>query len=548
MRVGGSTVTVHVNVGLLARRHPRLESIRTAAARKLKIPLEQIDGKLEGRLAKAVEHLANQYYDQHATSLQKIHDLRSGLSDVYDGVLKGEFADPNSVSKMFADLEAELGKLKSPREFFASLSPTDLGPAEGLHPDIDPGAPPPPRRPGDGSGGEGPTGPVRRPLGDGDPLAGTGDALMTLDGPSRDGVRNARDVAAEQLQRVISAETEGGRARAVEGLGKAMREAGSSEAEIDPAVKGAIELGDTKNRRQAQTGQARQAEAVAKLRDERAVADRRQSKIESLERMEAALRAKDLHFPADQVAERRRNLEAAPTRGGAIGWARRLSAMVDSSPFLRELAANGGIDQLQRFWVDYHTRRRSDSPEAFEAYVRRRIGTEGVGKAGEVQASFLMGKRFMFMKGPEGDVNIPGTDLVAIENATGDLWIVDNKALAGQEIGSVTALLQNIVQNIAADIADFERNPNLHAPDVPPKVTAGIGRLKAAHQEILDDPDIKAHLADPANNGKVKSPEIQAKITAILDKHRIRRVVTTEGGNAMKLRDDIAAALDLEDI
>jgi hypothetical protein len=345
---------------------------------------------------------------------------------------------------------------------------------------------------------------------------------------------------------VISAETEGGRARAVDGLRKAMRDAGSTDAEIDAAVKGAIELGDTKNRRQAQTGQARQIDAVARLSEADPVADGRRAKIERLRDVENAYRANGETLFADKVARRRQALEAAVDRGVET-WAQRLASMVDSSPFLRELAANGGVDQLRRFWVDYHTNRRSDSPEAFEAYVRRRIATEGVGKAGEVQASFLMGKRFMFLKGPEGDVNIRGTDLVAVEESTGDVWLVDNKAVAGQQVGRVPALLENIVKNIEDDVKAFEKTAGKNGV-TPTQVQAGIGRLKAAHQEILDDPDIRAHLADPANKGKVKSPEIQAKITGILDKHRIRRVVTTEGGNAMKLRDDIAAALELEDL
>jgi hypothetical protein len=162
------------------------------------------------------------------------------------------------------------------------------------------------------------------------------------------------------------------------------------------------------------------------------------------------------------------------------------------------------------------------------------------GHLGEYSAAFDLGNVLIFLKGPKEDVTTPGTDLVAIDPATGEVLLIDNKAVKAKLLSKVTALMRNIAKNLADDVAEFQRGAA--GKEMAPAVEAVLRRLERASRKISD-------LAAGKSKEALESAEMQAEIAEILKEHGVRRVVTNAGGKLDALSSKLdAAGIELENL
>jgi hypothetical protein len=199
------------------------------------------------------------------------------------------------------------------------------------------------------------------------------------------------------------------------------------------------------------------------------------------------------------------------------------ATLADGQTKLRDLAGDNP-QQLRDYWDDWNAGRASGKVKSdnFADYVKvRQRGVRGA--VGEVTEAAQRGPREVLVKAPKANVNEPGTDLISYDPQGDRVKLIDNKAVKAEAtVGTVSALEQNLPQNLAQDIPQIDAYAS--QPGVPPEVKDTVlPRLRAAKA------DIDAYVA--ANPGKnLKSAEVQKEFANILDKHRIDRVVTTSAG------------------
>jgi hypothetical protein len=178
------------------------------------------------------------------------------------------------------------------------------------------------------------------------------------------------------------------------------------------------------------------------------------------------------------------------------------------------------------------------SRSALRRYIRQRMVTHIKGLAGEFTTAFDLGDRMIFLKGPDYDVTIPGTDLVGVTK-DGRVWLIDNKALTAKELDSVSSLTRNLPKNIGDDAAAFNDKFGMGRD---PHIGDSVSRLSKATKEIRD-------VTKGLDQKAVASKAIQDKITKICNDNGIDRVVTNAGGSIEGLSQGLEkAGIRFEDL
>lgn len=290
----------------------------------------------------------------------------------------------------------------------------------------------------------------------------------------RKAMRKAADLAPHELWRAVSSETEMGQQRNIEALKARAKAQGMSPKEI-----AALE------------------EAVKQFSLERARSQRLPGTAEAVDRAEGL---KKLPPNLRKLVEGDRQLELLAS---------------DNPEALQDLFAASG----------------AKSRSALRAYIRRRMVAHIRGMYGEFTAAFQLGDRLVLLKGPDYNVTLPGTDLVGVTR-NGRVWLIDNKALSVEDLGSVTALMKNLPENIANDTKDFKGEFGM-AKD--PIIGDAVARLDKATKEIQK-------ITNGMTKEEVASPEVQQKIAGILKDNRIDRVITNAGGSVTGLTENLRQA------
>ncbi|WP_165226769.1 hypothetical protein [Aquisphaera insulae] len=227
-------------------------------------------------------------------------------------------------------------------------------------------------------------------------------------------------------------------------------------------------------------------------------------------------RLNDPKVAADLTAELAAEIKKLPDR---------LRGAVQRSRALRDLF-HTNREQLLEYWSKY-----SEKPRryGFGLYVWFNM-FHVKGQIGEYGAAFDLGNVVIFLKGPEGRVTQRGTDLVGIDRFTGELLLIDNKALRARIVDKVSALIKNIARNMGDDLADFRQR--LVGREVPPRVQEVLNNLARANEKI------ERLLSEPGRDPD--GEQTRQEIANILEDNHIRRMVTPAGGQSV----DVAAALD----
>lgn len=290
----------------------------------------------------------------------------------------------------------------------------------------------------------------------------------------RKAMRKAADLAPGELWRAIASETEGGQKRNIEALKSRCKARGMTDKQI-----AALE------------------EAVKQFSLERARSQRLPGTAEAVDRAEG--------------------LKKLPPK---------LRKLVKGDRQL-ELLAGDNPEALE----DLFNASGAKSRSALRAYIRRRMVAHIRGMTGEFTAAFQLGDRMVLLKAPDYNVTLPGTDLVGVTK-DGRVWLIDNKALSEEELGSVTALMKNLPENIADDTAAFKGEFGM-AKD--PVIGDAVRRMDKATKEI------RALVKDMTKE-EVAKPEIQRKIGQILENNKIDRVITNAGGEVTGLSENLRKA------
>jgi hypothetical protein len=294
-------------------------------------------------------------------------------------------------------------------------------------------------------------------------------------------VRKAAKLAPKELWRAVASETEVGQQKLISAL-KAKIGPRMSDAELENLAKAVSDMSLARARAQREAGT-----------------------------LEASLRAK-----------------------GVAGLRSDVRAIVEGNRTLELLAAENP-DELHGL---YDRWRASDSPQTrsgFQGYVRREMVSFYSGMHGEFTAAFTLGKfhkgDIVFLKIPDLEPRVPGTDLVAVYK--GDrVWMIDNKAFSQSLVDKVSSLTGSFPKNISDDAADFARNPKLGRRG-DPVIGDAVARLQKASKEIN-------RLTKGMDNNEIATPTVQKRINKICRDSRIERVVTNAGGEVT----DISDALD----
>jgi hypothetical protein len=124
----------------------------------------------------------------------------------------------------------------------------------------------------------------------------------------------------------------------------------------------------------------------------------------------------------------------------------------------------------------------------FRGYVRHEMVTFGRAVPAEYTAAFSLSSVEQFLKGPDANPRLRGTDLVGV-TADDWLWLVDDKSQRTPSVSSVSALTDNLAENLGRDAADFRAAiADLKAKDpsfaADPKIVYAIQRMEQAAEAI----------------------------------------------------------------
>lgn len=212
----------------------------------------------------------------------------------------------------------------------------------------------------------------------------------------------------------------------------------------------------------------------------------------------------------------------------------RLQQLIAGDRYLELLAAENPKQLLEMF-----EKSGAKSKRSLRARVRHLMVTHVRGLLGEFTAAFALGDEgIVLLKAPDDNVTIPGTDLVGVTQG-GRIWLIDNKALSGDEVESVTSLTSNISKNIADDAeniaADLTKAAQKTGTPTDPLVEAAVLRLERAKKAIQK-------VTQGMSPKEVSAPAIQRRITEICARNKIDRVVTNAGGAVRGLQEALRKA------
>jgi hypothetical protein len=502
------------DIDVIVDRHPKLGSMVSALEKNHGLSRDQAKGFVRKMLAVVLDDFGETYLAEMSTRLDRIASLRDRIVTVYDSVLAGkglpEGMTPATLAGVFARLESEMDGLKSPTLFAKEegMVRADLA-AESLsllNSDL---------------AGRVKTPQVTGRLSFDDAIAGQAKAFSELAADQKAAVARAVDVVPDVVRRAIESEGETGLRASIDQLRDELRRRGFGADLIDTTAKAidTLNLANNREKRRARVedrGPYDPSRPEGRLRTE--AIDRFYDKLNDPEFI------RTLPDPLRDVVN-------DPNQ----------ARLFHDPDLLRQLHSNSGLARLahespamlMEMWVSYSKAKKG----SFGAYVfGRRTRTHIVGLAGEFHAAFQLGDSLTLLKGPDYDVTIHGTDLVAVAHADGTVWLIDNKAWQQASVGAVTALVEKILDSMERDVRDFGRALT-QTPDVDAPLPGALGgqtvrdaaeRLSKATKEIRD------YLANVPKD-KIDTPKVQRKIQGILDEHRIKRVVTNAGGEVTGL-------------
>ncbi|WP_410808992.1 hypothetical protein [Micromonospora sp. 067-2] len=245
----------------------------------------------------------------------------------------------------------------------------------------------------------------------------------------------------------------------------------------------------------------------------------------------------------DEVARLRTavdDLGRARSRGLQMSQARLAEALARiADPDLRRVVEGGDVwltqqlavhnpEALATLWRRFRDRGgRADDGPGFRAYLRHDMVTYGRGVLGEYAAAFSLSSIELFLKGPDANVKVAGTDLVGIGH-DGWVWLIDDKSHRSTSVGGVSALTDNLVTNLRRDAADFrdaiarlQRDDPGFTPD--PRILDAISRMEDAAAEI------------ERINRRGSASTRPARISAALEARRLRLRVTSAAGEVREI-------------
>ncbi|MFF4874631.1 hypothetical protein [Micromonospora sp. NPDC000668] len=234
------------------------------------------------------------------------------------------------------------------------------------------------------------------------------------------------------------------------------------------------------------------------------------------------------------------DLGRARNRGLQVSQARLAEALARiADPELRAVVAGGDVwltqqlalhnpEALATLWRRFRDRGgRADDGPGFRAYLRHDMVTYGRGVLGEYTAAFSLSSIELFLKGPDANVKVAGTDLVGIGH-DGWVWLVDDKSHRATSVGGVSALTDNLVANLRRDAADFrdaitrlQRDDPGFTPD--PRILDAISRMEDAAAEI------------ERINRRGSAATRPARISRALEERRLRLRVTSAAGEVREI-------------
>jgi hypothetical protein len=309
-------------------------------------------------------------------------------------------------------------------------------------------------------------------------LGDQGETFGSLDKATQANLRSLADTDPAIVRQAIVSEGEGTRGSAADALAERLKAAGKSPDEIKA------------------------------LRD-------------GLEKLSKAWQNEQTKYlPADHVLNIAKIIGELPSED--------LKAAVAASEKLRKMAYDNpkGIKEL---WDRFKSRKRKY--KSFEKYVKF-CDNLTIGNVGEYALAFGLGDEWALLKGPDAYVYHPGTDVVAVNLKTGEVWIFDNKSFSAEELDAVNALTRNLPKNMADDVADFQGIAG-HAA-TPPEIAGPIDRLAKANAEI------QAKFGGLSKSA-LEDPVVQREIGDILESHGVQRVVSNAGGQLQRLAPHLMA-------
>jgi hypothetical protein len=163
----------------------------------------------------------------------------------------------------------------------------------------------------------------------------------------------------------------------------------------------------------------------------------------------------------------------------------------------------------------------------FRGYMRHEMVTFGRAVPAEYTAAFSLSSVEQFLKGPDANPRLRGTDLVGI-TADDWVWLIDDKSHRSASVSSVSALTDHLAENLRRDAADFRtaiadlkaRDPAFEAD---PRVIHAIERMEDTAAEVEY---IERH--GPAST----RPE---RIDAVLQVRRLALKVTSAMGEVREI-------------
>jgi hypothetical protein len=233
---------------------------------------------------------------------------------------------------------------------------------------------------------------------------------------------------------------------------------------------------------------------------------------------------------------------------------RDLQAYLRKSPILRALLSSSP-EQLRTYWRDYKSKFRIIRFGLYTWYRMHHVR----GAIGEWTAAFDLGRSgvIIFLKGPKAEVTTGGTDLLAIDRNTGQVYAIDNKAtLRTRVLERVSALMRNFPQNLAADIAELRAALSDRSE---PAIESVLRRMDSAERRIRNlvdqlGPDSPTRKRQLDANVEITLPSgerkrVQAEITDILQEHGISRLITNSGGVLERVTQALGdAGIELENL
>ena len=456
--------------------HPRIQKMRSALERRYGASKERSGDFAEQLLTSAVTRFGGKYADAMTERMVHLFELRDQASRVVDDVIGPAQMTPQAAGAKLSQLFAGMKE-----DMAAITDPATFAAKSNLKADKDISDDV------DNAFAEfeqkAPTKPKKAlPTGaHAEQTKVLQQKFEALPSARRKAMRKAADFGPRELWKAVSSESDSALELNIEALRAKAEAAGLTPKEIDALELGVRDISLERARSQRLPGTA---EGIARA--------------EGLKRLSPGLR---------KLVEGDRTLEL-------------LAA--ENPQMLAEFAKASG----------------AKSRSALRRYIRQRMVTHIRGLLGEFTAAFDLGDRLIFLKGPDYDVTIPGTDLVGVSR-DGRVWLIDNKAMSVDELGSVSSLTRNLPKNIGDDTAAFKDAFGIGRD---PHIGKAVSRLSKATKEIRE-------LTKGMDADKVKTAAVQKKIAKICSDNGIDLVVSNAGGQIEGLSKGLKkAGIQFEDL